>query len=409
MGNKSVFQKTLICFLLVFSLVFCFPFKTRAEYIDFELIGGSSYSLGSHYVLDDVKGIPFNFLFWTNIGDGQLTRLVFDVRLSYSSGTISDLRLVCQGEIYYPVEMKQGVYLFDFKTNSTSQYFSLIGTAIPDIDTSLSFSSLGQEIDIFSNGSITGDLDNLSPLYISSGGRHLGDATMADINGLGLTFLNTKIVESATAFVPALTFSANAKYVDYGNVEFLGGYFQRIDFPSTFAEQVYDKSVHDALTNQSTVIIQQGQATQGTITQQGEATQSVINQQTEQQKQYHDEEINEGNKQSSSASDMVEDLKGLKSKWAILWYPITWIQQMVDAISRTDAPTTLTFPSFALTVNGSSYTLWDSYTYDVASLTIQFKTLMDSLHVLISALEFYWFISFLRSKYMEIFGDKKED
>lgn len=82
---------------------------------------------------------------------------------------------------------------------------------------------------------------------------------------------------------------------------------------------------------------------------------------------------------------------------------------MVDAISRTDAPTTLTFPSFALTVNGSSYTLWDSYTYDVASLTIQFKTLMDSLHVLISALEFYWFISFLRSKYMEIFGDKKED
>lgn len=156
-----------------------------------------------------------------------------------------------------------------------------------------------------------------------------------------------------------------------------------------------------------------------------------------QDKQYHDEEIEAGNQSGSDAENLVSELDTVKSKWEILWYPITFtnnlyaavtgggaaysarsggiigyeydndVGELVPVYSRTrDAPATsgtvLTFPAFTLPV--LNVQVWDSYSFDLASVKDQFPMVFDAIYVIFTVVEVVWFVKFLQKKFHEVFG-----
>lgn len=138
------------------------------------------------------------------------------------------------------------------------------------------------------------------------------------------------------------------------------------------------------------------------------------------------------------ATDLVKNLdSGIKSKWEILWYPIEFTTRvasvfgagtasasykhtyvnvvgyeydeqsgyLVPILDRSRAQaraggTVISFPAFSLL----GMQIWDAYDFDLSQLKSWFPELFNLLYVVISILEVYWFVSFLRSKYDEVFG-----
>lgn len=138
------------------------------------------------------------------------------------------------------------------------------------------------------------------------------------------------------------------------------------------------------------------------------------------------------------ATDLVKNLDdSIKSKWEILWYPIEFTTRVASvfgagtsAVSYKDTyadvvgykydeqsgylvplrdrsraqaragGTVISFPSFSL----MGMQIWDAYDFDLSQLKSWFPELFNLLYVAISILEVYWFVSFLRSKYDEVFG-----
>lgn len=123
----------------------------------------------------------------------------------------------------------------------------------------------------------------------------------------------------------------------------------------------------------------------------------------------------------------------VKSKWSILWYPITFTNKLLSAFNGNSARSpssivgyrydddtgglepiydysraansggaTITFPAYTLPI--LNLKLWDSYTYDLSTLPDQYPALFNLLYVAIGVLEVYWFVGFLRNKYDDIFG-----
>ena len=126
----------------------------------------------------------------------------------------------------------------------------------------------------------------------------------------------------------------------------------------------------------------------------------------DQDKQYHDEDIAKGEESGSDASKMVTDLTDqVKTKWEILFYPIEFTKKFLSLFTGSSGgATSITFPAFSLTVDGSSYQVWEEYTYDLSSLKSQFSVLFTGLHMIVGVLEVGWFIKYLYRKYDEVFG-----
>lgn len=157
-------------------------------------------------------------------------------------------------------------------------------------------------------------------------------------------------------------------------------------------------------------------------------------------KDQHQQEIDKGGQASTDASSAVTTLTtDIKSKWEILWYPITFTGQLLDVFvngsssassysaryagvsgytydsdtgllipvhdySSRAAPsgTVITFPAYTLPV--LDVQLWESYSYDISALRTQFPAVFSALDVIITILELIWLIGFLRDKYLEVFG-----
>lgn len=122
-------------------------------------------------------------------------------------------------------------------------------------------------------------------------------------------------------------------------------------------------------------------------------------------KHEHQEEIDKGDSSGSDASGMVDDITSqVKSKWEILFYPIEFTKKFLALFTSGSGSTGITFPAFSLEVNGSTYQVWDSYTFDLASLESDFSILFTGLHMVVGTIEVSAFIKYLYNKYDEVFG-----
>lgn len=168
--------------------------------------------------------------------------------------------------------------------------------------------------------------------------------------------------------------------------------------------------------------------------------------QIQQQEQFHEEERSSAEQAGDDMGGFASQLENLKGAWEILWYPIEFTNTVMSVFSdgtgaaeyaniynnisgytyddstgllkpvyknpvatisgaapvAVDVPsgTGLTFPSFSI----MGVTVWDAYTFDLAGLKDKFPVVFDSLYVIVSILEVFWFVGFLREKYEEVFG-----
>lgn len=132
----------------------------------------------------------------------------------------------------------------------------------------------------------------------------------------------------------------------------------------------------------------------------------ALNEIVDQNNKFHQEELDKGEQSGSDASQMVQDLTDqVKSKWEILFYPIEFTKKFLALFTSGSAgSTSLTFPAFSLEVQGSTYQVWEEYTYDLSSLKSQFSILFTGLHMVVGVIEVSWFIKYLYRKYDEVFG-----
>lgn len=168
---------------------------------------------------------------------------------------------------------------------------------------------------------------------------------------------------------------------------------------------------------------------------------SAIEKQTKQELDWR----NEDKKNATDTQDTITNFANstestVKSKWAILFYPIEFTTRILGAfnggtssasydenyrfvdgytyneetgglepIYNYNKPVLLdndsvpiTFPSFTLPV--LNLKLWDSYTFDLATLKDNFPMAFNALYTVEGIIEIYAFVGFLQSKYDEVFG-----
>lgn len=210
--------------------------------------------------------------------------------------------------------------------------------------------------------------------------------------------------------------------------------------------QSLEGSVNSGFTDIENGIKQQTTQIQSSISNQTTQITQNNNQNTQklldQNSQFRQEDIDGANGIGKVATDFVNNTQAtIKSKWEILWYPIEFTNSVLTVFtagssSRSyadkyngvvgyrynedsgelepiidlqqarygprQASATITFPAYTLPV--LNLQLWDSYEFDLGQVKEQFSALFNALYVVIGVLELYWFVGFLRSKYMDIFG-----
>ena len=120
----------------------------------------------------------------------------------------------------------------------------------------------------------------------------------------------------------------------------------------------------------------------------------------QQDKNFHDEEVEEANKAIEQMQDGVGELTGVLSKWEIVTMPITFVKDFAGAITS-EGSTGLTFPSFTL----MGYQLWPSYSFDLNVIKDKFPLLYNSLHVITGIMVVGWFLHYLWRKWHLLTGD----
>lgn len=153
-----------------------------------------------------------------------------------------------------------------------------------------------------------------------------------------------------------------------------------------------------------------------------------------------DEEKGQAAQQGSDAEELVGQLDSVKNKWEILWYPITftnrvlqvftggtqavsykrsyasvtgfrydeatgYLEPVIDASRASparSAGTIISLPPYTLPI--LNVQLWDGYTFDLSQVKESNEALFNALYVVITVMELYWIVGFLRDKYEEVFG-----
>lgn len=174
-----------------------------------------------------------------------------------------------------------------------------------------------------------------------------------------------------------------------------------------------------------------------------DGTEQKIQDQIDQNQQFRDEDRQDATTAGSDVTGAATDLNNIKSKWEILWYPIEFSNTVLGAFTggssnaryrsyygnitgytydndtgylvpvyapatrsgdypESPGGTVITFPSYTLPV--LNVKLWDSFSYDISTLKTQFPVVFNGIYVVVTVLEVYWFVGFLRDKYEEVFG-----
>lgn len=172
-------------------------------------------------------------------------------------------------------------------------------------------------------------------------------------------------------------------------------------------------------------------------------TDQLLQDQLDQDKEYHDQDKNDATTAGNDVTGAATDLNNIKSKWEILWYPIEFSNTVLGAFTggssnaryrsyygnitgytydndtgylvpvyapatrsgdypESPGGTVITFPSYTLPV--LNVKLWESFRYDISTLKTQFPVVFNGIYVVVTILEVYWFVGFLRDKYEEVFG-----
>lgn len=210
------------------------------------------------------------------------------------------------------------------------------------------------------------------------------------------------------------------------------------------------QNINDTINNGVTTIVNNNNSNTTKITdgikQQTQDITQNANQNTQkvldQNSQFRQEDIDKSNELGSVATNFINNAETtIKSKWEILFYPIEFTQNLLTVFtggtkSRTyankyngvegfvyledtggltpvinlqqarfgpkSAGTNITFPSFVLPV--LNVKLWDSYSFDLATIKSSFPVLFNAIYVVTGVLELYWFVGFLSDKYREVFN-----
>lgn len=241
---------------------------------------------------------------------------------------------------------------------------------------------------------------------------------------IGTSTFNSSYIRNATYDYTYSSVPSNARYMSfkvYHNVEpsqssatssYYGqGALQTFNFTANITGYTSsDRTVIDAVDEQTKVIQDQYQQDQDGASKAGE-----------------------------DAGALVEQAKDLENKWEILWYPIKFTNRVLEVFTggtqsasyqndynmisgytydetsgclipvidktrsaRSSGGASITFPAYTLPV--LDVQLWDSYTFDLSTVKDSFPVLFDAIYVVSTVLEIYWFVAFLRDKYEEVFG-----
>lgn len=131
-----------------------------------------------------------------------------------------------------------------------------------------------------------------------------------------------------------------------------------------------------------------------------ETSNSVVD---ELQKQ-HQEEVDKAEETNSSVNSGVTQITGVLSSWEIFTMPFTLLKDLYNGLTET-ASTSITFPSYSV----MGYQIWDSYTFDLETVSTNFPLVTDSLHVVTGVLVVGWFVHYLHRKWATIVGDDMPD
>lgn len=169
-------------------------------------------------------------------------------------------------------------------------------------------------------------------------------------------------------------------------------------------------------------------------------TQKILDQNS----QFRQEDRQEAQSVGTIAQDfLTQNTAKVKSNFNILWEPIAFTQRVISVFSggtksslyarrydgvvgfvyneetgcldpvidtgprarygKASSGTTITFPAYTLPV--LNLKLWDSYTFDVATVKSAFPVLFNAIYVFSGVLCLYWFLGFLSDKFQEVFKE----
>lgn len=121
-------------------------------------------------------------------------------------------------------------------------------------------------------------------------------------------------------------------------------------------------------------------------------------------KQEHQEEIDTADKAVDGVNQGVSEITDVMNSWEIVTMPVKLVGDFVTAITS-DGSTGLTFPSFEL----MGYKLWDSYTFDLSTISEKFPVLYNSLHIVSGILVVLGFVKYCWNKWHVLTGDDKPE
>lgn len=102
---------------------------------------------------------------------------------------------------------------------------------------------------------------------------------------------------------------------------------------------------------------------------------------------------------SGSVSDSVDEIGNI----GIFSFLISFLQQFIGVFQETGS-TALTFPGFSIASGGVTYQVWESHTFDFASLEDDFGALLAAVRLGTSVIVIGAFIDYLYRLYEHIFG-----
>lgn len=164
----------------------------------------------------------------------------------------------------------------------------------------------------------------------------------------------------------------------------------------------------------------------------------------DQNEQFRQEDTDRAESVGQIAQEFLDtNTEKVKSNFSILWEPIAFTQRVASVFTggtkslsyarrydgvvgfvynektgcldpvidigprarygRASGGTSITFPAYTLPV--LNLKLWDSYTFDVATIKTAFPALFNAIYVFSGILCLYWFLGFLSQKFEEVFKE----
>lgn len=419
-------NKRLYSVVLLFSFFFCsggflVAHGERPDYPSgvYVYLADGSYRYGSYWA----PATPY----LGNSGGG-----FYSSSNSPTTGTVSFLRLQYRDPDYSSqlVLQKGGTYLFSVSCAAyfSNEYGSHLLTSPPSkivfCDTEFSSSSVGQTV---------GDFRVISWLYDSA--THvllfefeaLEDRICERLDYYNSWYSNPS--EFVMDFSGVLSFTNSAVGTKYGvascfwaltsNVPADGGTVGAIEDQTTILIGSIDNStqiISTAITNQTTTITNQisdsTSILKGAVEQAGQQITDKVGQaasditgKVDETGQAIQDKIDE-QYDIVDASQVGEAAQGFADQAAESLGVVSYVDTLFSGLSGlvTAGSTTLTFPAFAIAVQGTDYQVWQEHTFDLSQLDGWFSGLMAAVRLATSVVVVGAVIHYLQSVYKDVIG-----